>query len=439
MADFYPVLKKAAGALPPGSGPDGRNALYEKARAALLRQLEAREPRLTEGEMMRQRLLLEEVIRRVEREADRADLETLEKLDEKAPTAPYPASQPAAKAKPQGKSIGPMVGIAAALAIALAGVGYMVLRPADELAPQTAEAPQQTPASPKPADPPAATQQTAAAAKPADPAAPSAGQNPDGTNPGFVAGSTETANKPAELAIKPAQEPETRTASLPAAQPAKEPEAAAQQPAAEAPAPETPAAAPAASAERPAAVEPPKPAAAIPVAVRASLYEPPAEAGGRATERRGALIWRKTTSSDKKTPAISGTFEFPDARLNAVLLIEKNNDPALPATHNLSLLFTPLEGATLGIREVLSIEMRDDLQKLGVRLDGVRAQPIENMVLIGLSSGAQSVGKNVPALREQPWIYVDLVFSDGRRGAMIFEKGAAGSKVFDEVFGNWGG
>ncbi len=174
--------------------------------------------------------------------------------------------------------------------------------------------------------------------------------------------------------------------------------------------------------------------------MRASLYEPPAEQGQRATERRGALVWRKTESSDAaKTPAISGSFEFPDARLTAVLLIEKNTDPALPATHNISLLFTPLPGATLGIREVLSIETRDDLQKLGTRLDGVRAQPVENMVLIGLSSSPPSVEKNVPALRSQPWVYVDLVFTDGRRGALIFEKGATGEKVFDEVFKAWEG
>jgi hypothetical protein len=86
---------------------------------------------------------------------------------------------------------------------------------------------------------------------------------------------------------------------------------------------------------------------------------------------------------------------------------------------------------------VLSIEMRDDLQKIGVRLDGVRAQPTENMVLIGLSSSGQSVTKNVPALRDQPWVYVDLVFTDGRRGALIFEKGGTGGKVFDDAFKAW--
>ncbi len=440
MADFYPVLKKAIGALPAGADTDRRVAIYEKARSALLRQMEAREPPLSEGEMMRERLALEEVVRRLEREAASEELDALERFAD-APIEPSRSSAyPHVAAAAKKRFSRPMIAAAAAAALVVAGGLFALTRPSSTV---VATAPE------KPADPQPITRST----QPAKPEEPKL-QAPVAAAPEPIVQAPE-APKPASgepAPIKPdpgtqetSNPQETATAEVgkpaaPLAEPAKplEPPKPADPPAQ----PETQAPPVTAQAEgKPAEttlLTDSKPTAAIPVAVRASLYEPPLTQGGRATERRGALVWRKTASADAaQTPAISGNFEFPDARLNAVIFIEKNTDKALPATHNVSLLFTPLPGATLGIREVLSIEMRDDLQRLGIRLDGVRAQPVDNMVLIGLSSADPSVTKNIPALREQPWIYVDLIFTDGRRGALIFEKGSTGSKVFDEVFKAW--
>ena len=67
MADYYPVLKRAISSLPAGSG-EARRAVYERARAALLRQLNTYDPPLSPTEITDQRLALEECIRRVESE-----------------------------------------------------------------------------------------------------------------------------------------------------------------------------------------------------------------------------------------------------------------------------------------------------------------------------------------------------------------------------------
>lgn len=73
MAEFYEVLKRAVGALPESSG-DARRAVYERARKALIAQLEGFSPPLTPSEITSQRLSLEEAIRKVEGEAARAAL-----------------------------------------------------------------------------------------------------------------------------------------------------------------------------------------------------------------------------------------------------------------------------------------------------------------------------------------------------------------------------
>ncbi len=67
MAEYYAVLSKAVSSLEANSA-DARRAVYDKARNALIGQLKAIDPPLPTSEISRQRLELEEAIRRVERE-----------------------------------------------------------------------------------------------------------------------------------------------------------------------------------------------------------------------------------------------------------------------------------------------------------------------------------------------------------------------------------
>src|SRR3954471_3827059 len=71
MADYYPLVAKAIAGLERNTGGD-RRALYERARSALVAQLRGMsDPALTEAEITRERLSLEEAIRKVEAEAAR--------------------------------------------------------------------------------------------------------------------------------------------------------------------------------------------------------------------------------------------------------------------------------------------------------------------------------------------------------------------------------
>src|SRR5437763_7426158 len=67
MAEYYAVLSKAIAGLS-NTSPETRRAVYDKARSALVSQLRAIEPPLATAEISRQRLELEEAVRRVERE-----------------------------------------------------------------------------------------------------------------------------------------------------------------------------------------------------------------------------------------------------------------------------------------------------------------------------------------------------------------------------------
>src|ERR1700716_1629701 len=69
MADYYPLIARAIAGLDPGAPGEQRRALYERARSALIAQLRSVQPPLSESEITRERLSLEEAVRKVESEA----------------------------------------------------------------------------------------------------------------------------------------------------------------------------------------------------------------------------------------------------------------------------------------------------------------------------------------------------------------------------------
>src|SRR5229473_173187 len=102
MADYYPLISRAVAGLEKKNG-ENRRALYERARGALLAQLRGVTPSLNESDITRERLALEESIRKVEAEAARQFVDPtrqppapkIRPLDPK-PTEPRPTeSKPA--------------------------------------------------------------------------------------------------------------------------------------------------------------------------------------------------------------------------------------------------------------------------------------------------------------------------------------------------------
>ena len=69
MADYYPLIARAIAGLDPSAPGESRRALYERARAALIQQLRGVQPPLSKSEITRERLSLEEAVRKVEAEA----------------------------------------------------------------------------------------------------------------------------------------------------------------------------------------------------------------------------------------------------------------------------------------------------------------------------------------------------------------------------------
>ena len=100
MTDYQPLIARAIEGLGKSTG-EARRTLYERARSALVTQLRSVEPALSESEITRERLSLEEAIRKVEADAARkARMEArteprFEPRPLKPPSRPAPAAMPA--------------------------------------------------------------------------------------------------------------------------------------------------------------------------------------------------------------------------------------------------------------------------------------------------------------------------------------------------------
>src|SRR5579859_4384586 len=101
MTDYHPLIARAVEGLAKNTG-EARRTLYERARAALVAQLRAVEPALSESDITKERLALEEAIRKVEAEAAR---KALAEPRATARTEPRPA--PAAAAPEAGAAAAP--------------------------------------------------------------------------------------------------------------------------------------------------------------------------------------------------------------------------------------------------------------------------------------------------------------------------------------------
>src|SRR6266851_3468702 len=120
MADYYPLIARAIAGLDPSAPGESRRALYERARAALIAQLRSVQPPLSESEITRERLSLEEAVRKVESEAAQrarggaragdAFRATTRPTARPGEPAPPPSTSPRPPAPPQARNERPPLG-----------------------------------------------------------------------------------------------------------------------------------------------------------------------------------------------------------------------------------------------------------------------------------------------------------------------------------------
>jgi hypothetical protein len=434
MADYYPLIARAVGGLDKNTG-ENRRALYDRARAALVSQLRGVQPALDETDITRERLALEEAIRKVEAEAHKRP---------RAETQDSEAAEPSLRdrgLRDFRETVAEVEGLGQATAEArrAAHATYEAMpaepephyfEPAENHEPPPVTEPQLFEETPPPTGghvqqppPPAAYDDEDLYTR-----------RPQRSYRGviklvvlvLVLGGIVGAAYWQRQAITSmvanfrSQPVKPKDASQPTARPKiadrigqsgeRSPD----------------------SANAPAAA----------VAQKVVLYdEDPNDPQGK--RYVGSALWRTETVSPgpglAPELAVRADIEIPERKLRMTWSLRRNTDKALPASHTIEILFAlPADFPEGGIGNVPGVLMKQNEQARGVPLAGLAVKVTNGYFLVGLSSVDVDQQRNVQLLKERDWFDVPVVYTSGKRAILAMEKGTPGARAFEEAFRAWG-
>lgn len=401
MADYYSLISRAIAALPQQT-PDARQAVYDRARKALFNQLRSIQPPVAEADISAEGRALEEAVARLEQEIAAKNAPPAPAK----PSATKPAPTNPAPAKPEPpKPAAPPEPPPAERSVEEAW--------SDALPAAESEAPPrepQRPAAPLPLPPRAQrpTQRIWALA---------------GVLVALIAVVGGLAwylrERPEDLAkLQPAE-----TSPSEAAEAGKF--GGRVDGGASAPAPTSG-----------------KRTVVVPVAQKAELWVATLQAPDKVDRIYNAtVVWRLENvgggPGEPVSSAIRGDVDIPDGKMKLTLLIQKNNDSALSASHTINVSFKPAPGSPLGgVKAIGPIQMRRADAQAGEKVFGIPVPITENNFLIGLMRGDHEA-RNIQLLHSFAVIDLPLQFTDGRPATINMEKGPSGDRIFADAIDSW--
>jgi hypothetical protein len=169
------------------------------------------------------------------------------------------------------------------------------------------------------------------------------------------------------------------------------------------------------------------------VAQRAIYYFQGKEGSpGQATE--GTVAWAQITKDN--APAVQATLRLADRDVSATVTISRNTDSTLPASHLVEIQFSG-EFAPSPIQRVPALVLKQTEQARGEPLNGAAVPVTDELFWIALSDNQEQITRNLQLLREGSWFDIPILFNDGTRALLTFEKGIPGDRVFETVMSSW--
>lgn len=179
----------------------------------------------------------------------------------------------------------------------------------------------------------------------------------------------------------------------------------------------------------------------IPVARRAALLVEAPEEPSKVKTFPGTVVWRvENVSTGPDEPlrmAVRADADIAEAGLQAAMILQKNFDSTLPASHTMKLRFsTQPNSLAANIKQISVVQMRREETPTGDALKGITVPVTDNAFLIGLSRGNDEAF-NLDLLRSREWFDIPMVLADGRIAKLTFEKGPAGRSALEDAMASW--
>lgn len=151
----------------------------------------------------------------------------------------------------------------------------------------------------------------------------------------------------------------------------------------------------------------------------------------------GTVEWSKGTD-EMGLPTLIGKANIPARNLAVDVLIRKNSDASLPASHLMEVNFRVTDsfigGSIAGLPGVL---LKNEELVQGTPLVGASARVVGNSFLFALSASPADVTANSNLLTSRKWMDLALIYATGKRAIITLEKDAAAETMFADVVGEW--
>jgi hypothetical protein len=151
----------------------------------------------------------------------------------------------------------------------------------------------------------------------------------------------------------------------------------------------------------------------------------------------GTVEWSKSTD-ELGQPILVGKANIPARNLGVSVLIRKNTDATLPASHLMEINFTVndsfIGGAISGLPGVL---LKNEELVQGTPLVGASARVQGNQFLFALSSSPADEATNKDLLTSRKWMDLAIIYATGKKAIITLEKDDKAEALFNEVFATW--
>lgn len=151
----------------------------------------------------------------------------------------------------------------------------------------------------------------------------------------------------------------------------------------------------------------------------------------------GTVEWTKG-KDETGLPTLVGKASIPARNLGVDILIRKNVDSTLPASHLMEINFKVSDsfigGSVAGLPGVL---LKNEELVQGQPLVGASARVVGNSFLFALSSSPEDTTANSELLTSRKWIDLAVIYATGKRAIITLEKDSAAQTMFNEVFAAW--
>ncbi|OYU49822.1 MAG: hypothetical protein CFE31_05605 [Rhizobiales bacterium PAR1] len=157
--------------------------------------------------------------------------------------------------------------------------------------------------------------------------------------------------------------------------------------------------------------------------------------GSSPNQFEGKTVWSFAPDpSLKGQRSLRAAITFPQAQMSIDFSIARNTDAAISASHTVMVVFETL---IENVKEMSAVEWRERENQAGSLLAGIVVPIQENVFMIGLDKGEAAVARNMDLMRSQKWMVFEFRLVNGRRGAILIEKGATGEQAISDALANW--